>query len=155
MADKTFVMKDMGMKDIEARFAELAKGSVVVGYPGDGPMHESGQFTVAALAITHEFGVPDNNLPARPFMKQTWNLHKGDVRYKQRLAFGMALRGRWSPRQALARLGIDYEDKIRDTIDNGNFVPLKAETIRRKGSSRILIDTGDLRRRVTSKVVGL
>lgn len=143
------------MAEIERHFKELSRAKVVVGYPGDGPMHESGQFTVAALAVAHEFGVPDQGLPARPFMRQTWDNNQADVRAKQRLAFGMALRGRWSTRVALERLGLDYEDKVRATIDAGNFEPLKAATKRRKGSSRILIDTGDLRRRVTSKVVGL
>lgn len=153
MSGKTFTVKDMGMKAIEVRFAELSRSHVVVGYPGDGPMHESGQFTVATLAIAHEFGVPDNNLPARPFMRQTWETNREDVKAKQRLAFGMALRGRWAPRVALARLGLDYEDKIRATIDTGNFAPLSPRTIKRKKSTALLIDTGDLRRRVVSKVV--
>ena len=155
MAGKTFTLKDRGMTEVMQHFQVLSRGKVVVGYPGDGPMHESGQFTVAALAVAHEFGVPDNNLPARPFMRQTWNNNQADVKVKQRLAFGMALRGRWSPRMALERLGLDYEDKVRATIDAGNFEPIAAATKKRKGSSRILIDTGDLRRRVTSKVVGL
>lgn len=143
------------MEAITKHFAELSRGKVVVGYPGDGPMHESGQFTVAALAVVHEFGVPDKNLPSRPFMRQTWDNNKSAVKDKQRVAFGMALRGRWSPKRALELLGLDYEDRIRGTIDAGNFEPLKASTKRAKGSSKILIDTGDLRRRVTSKVVGL
>ena len=67
-ADRTFTVKDMGMKAIEERFRALSRGSVVVGYPGDGPMHEGGEMPVAALAIVHEYGVPDRNIPARPFI---------------------------------------------------------------------------------------
>lgn len=154
-ADRTFTVKDMGMKDVEERFRALSKGSVVVGYPGDGPMHEGGEMTVAALAIVHEYGVPDQNIPSRPFMRKTWEGNKGDTKKKAQLAFGSVIRGRWTPREALSRMGLDYEDKIRATIDNGNFKPLKPATVAAKGSSKPLIDTGDLRRRVTSKVVGV
>lgn len=153
--DPTFKVKDMGMKALEERFRELSRVSVVVGYPGGGPMHESGEMTVAALAIVHEYGVPDRNIPSRPFMRQTWQNNKRDTKDKARLAFGSVLKGRWTPYQALSRMGLDYEDKIRATIDDGNFKPLKPDTIKAKGSSKPLIDTGDLRRRVTSKVVGL
>ena len=154
MSKSPFIIKDKGMQKAMQSFQELSRLHVVVGYPGDGPMHEGGKFSVAALAITHEFGVPDMNLPSRPFMRNTWLGNKAVVKDRAKLAFTMAVRGKWSPRVALSRLGLFYEDKIRDTIDNGNFKPLSQGTIDAKGSSAILIDTGDLRRRVASKVVG-
>jgi hypothetical protein len=36
---------------------------------------------------------------------------------------------------------------------NGKFAPLKAKTIKRKGSSKPLIDTGQLRQSITYRVV--
>ena len=45
---------------------------------------------------------------------------------------------------------------INDAFESGGFgewAPLKPETIRRKGSDKILIDTGDLRRSISYEVM--
>lgn len=155
---QTFKYRDLGAKKKMAAFKELSELAVVVGYPGDGPMHasadgEKSNFTVAQLAVVHEFGSPVNNVPARPFMQQTWWRNRHETKKKSLMAFYMAITAHWSPKQALQNLGLFYEDKVRDTIDNGYFRPLKQATIEAKGSSKPLIDTGDLRRRVATKVV--
>lgn len=154
MADKTFVLKDLGMEAIKDTFKKLSQAHVVVGYPGEGPVHEGSDMSVAAIAVVTEYGSPANNVPARPFMRQTWGRNRAETKLKAQLAFGMAVRQKWSVRDSLQRLGLFYEDKVRDTIDNGSFEALAQTTIDRKGSSKPLIDTGDLRRRVATKVVG-
>ena len=42
---------------------------------------------------------------------------------------------------------------MKNTFTTGSFTPNKPATIKRKGSSRPLIDTGHLRQSITSKVV--
>lgn len=59
------------------------------------------------------------------------------------------------PLKILIRLGIACENVIQDAFSSGGFGFWKfilPSTVRRKGSARELIDTGQLRRSITSKV---
>lgn len=172
MSDTTSVYRDLGLARITNDLRDLARGSVLVGWPGNGKKHRevthvrapSGKVTprkaktetpmdVARLALIHEFGSPKNNLPARPIMRQT------NQKYGRSLP-GIAARltkdviaGTRTPGQALARLGVYWEGRIKLMFREGIFRPLKPATIARKGSSKPLIDSGQLRQSVTSVVV--
>lgn len=50
--------------------------------------------------------------------------------------------------QIAKEIGIVLQDEIQQQITKGNFVPNAPSTIKRKGSSRPLIDTGNLRQSV-------
>ncbi|WP_252715295.1 hypothetical protein [Acinetobacter junii] len=50
-------------------------------------------------------------------------------------------------------LGMQAAADVQMYMVNGKFAPLKAKTIKRKGSSKPLIDTGQLRQSITYKVV--
>jgi hypothetical protein len=50
---------------------------------------------------------------------------------------------------ALGQMGNFLVGAVRKQIRNGHFVPLKPATIRRKGSSKPLIDTGQMMNGVT------
>lgn len=54
-------------------------------------------------------------------------------------------------RGALAAIGELYTDQIKDKILKGPFKPLSDITIHRKGSSRPLIDTAQMRNSVTHR----
>jgi hypothetical protein len=168
-----FVYKDLGMSRIRKEIELLGKGYVLVGWPGDGPTHREVTHTtsksgrtrakkgahtsipVAAIALVHEFGSPANNIPERPVMRKT------NRAYSRALAFAMArvvrqiYAGKLLPSMALKQLGVFWEGRIKTTFREGFFAPLKPATIARKGSSKPLIDSGQLRQSVTSRVVGL
>ena len=63
------------------------------------------------------------------------------------------MNGKVSPFDGLSKLGVSYEGEMKKTFLVGQFIPNKPATIKRKGSSRPLIDTGHLRQSITSKVV--
>lgn len=156
MADTEFVYKDLGLDRIRRDLAKLDHGRVVVGWPGNGPTHDKGGMSVASLAIVHEFGSPKNGIPSRPVMRQTnARFGKGPLpRLGERL-YKQILQGTTAPGTALKQLGVYWEGCIKRMFREGVFAPLKPATIRRKGSSKPLIDSGQLRASVTSKVEGL
>ena len=57
------------------------------------------------------------------------------------------LRGR-SAEQILKELGVFQKDLMQNEIITGDFAPNAPSTIRRKGSSKPLIDTGRMRQSV-------
>ncbi|WP_368648977.1 hypothetical protein ABRY95_13820 [Castellaniella ginsengisoli] len=56
-------------------------------------------------------------------------------------------------KRIMARVGLEAEGAIKDYITNLDTPPNAASTIRKKGSSNPLIDTGNMRDSVTSTVV--
>ena len=50
--------------------------------------------------------------------------------------------------QVLKEIGVFQKDMVQTTIEDGYFEPNSEETIRRKGSSHPLIDTGTMKNSV-------
>lgn len=111
------------------------------------------------IANVHEFGVIISKatgnivIPERSFMRSTFDEKERDwakfmeSRLKKVLNFQMTVEQMYD--QVGAKAVSDIQKKIRDLRD-----PPNAEsTIEKKGSSNPLIDSGDMRRRVTWKVV--
>jgi hypothetical protein len=157
---------------IKARLGNLDAKAVVVGWPGDGsPLHQerdssgavktSPDTTVAYIATVHEFGSPSRNIPARPILKTAaakYGSQLGNV--TSRLYKGV-LAGSIDESKALAQLGLYWEGKVRRVFtDSPGWAELRPATIARKttksglSGAQPLIDTGHLRRSVTSRVVG-
>lgn len=168
----TFVYKDLGLARIKQELRALHRGHALVGWPGNGPKHREvthfrqkngnvgrrkakvpGKVDIASLAIIHEFGSPKNNLPARPVMRQTNQRHSKALQGVTRRILVSIYEGRLLPTQALRQLGVFWEGKIKQTFRDGMFAPLRPATIAKKGSSKPLIDSGQLRQSVTSRVV--
>ena len=59
------------------------------------------------------------------------------------------LNGSRTIHQSLTRVGIVAQGDVQMSISTGNWEPNAKSTIRRKGSSRPLIDTGAMRQAVT------
>jgi phage gpG-like protein len=98
-----------------------------------------------ALAVIHEFGVPQKRIPSRPFLRSTFDAKRDDWRRLLERMAPQVLRGKLSVEQALGLLGQRASADVKRRITTGsNFVPNAPITIARKGSSRPLIDTGRL-----------
>lgn len=106
-----------------------------------------------SLGLEHEMGNPDTNLPPRSFLKMPLEQYMGKV-----LKFDWLRRARMSgAKSAVKLLGVMGEETVQEAFATGGFgqwAPLKKETIRRKGgSTRILIDSAQLRKAISSRVV--
>ena len=111
--------------------------------------------TNAMIGFVHEFGSYTAKIPERSFLRVPLMLFLGtavnEASGKINKAIEMA-----DVARAYAILGIAAEKVIQEafaTGGNGSWPKLKSMTIARKGSSAILIDSGQLRKSITSKVV--
>jgi len=112
----------------------------------------------AELGLIHEFGSKTENIPARSFLrfplefkgKALTNLIVKDKEKIQKVIANDGLKSVYK------KLGAAAEAIIQEAFETGGFgqwPDITEATKKRKKSSSILIDTGQLRRSVTSKVV--
>jgi hypothetical protein len=101
-------------------------------------------------AASNEFGT--NEIPERSFLRA--GIDEGRRRL-QEFAKSQAVRvllGKIKKKNALKLLGLKAEEGVIRKIDKGPFKPNAPATIKKKGSSKPLIDTGRLRQAITSRV---
>lgn len=99
----------------------------------------------ATIGFIHEYGAPKAGIPARPFLSQTFQNRRAElIAIQTKIAQGI-LTGKLDERKAMELLGAWAVGAIKATITkDGNFAPLKPATIKRKGSDKPLIDSGQL-----------
>ena len=146
---KPFAVTSRLVKDIDMTvFDELKKrlvgdGKVVhVGIP-EGKKETDGT-PVAMIAAVHEYGSPSQGIPERPFLRVA--IQKNRVKYARlnRINLVKMMRGQMGMEQALGQLGEMAKGDVQAEIRSGDFAPLKEATVKRKGSSRPLIDPGQM-----------
>jgi phage gpG-like protein len=169
MARSRVKVIDHGWKRIKKEIDKIHKSYVKVGaitgggekkytthdsVPGGEPQgNQNRSMTVAHLASVHEFGVPSQNIPSRPFMAQAFNKNKSKLKKVIRQLVSDIFKGSIKTDGALRKLGVIHQGQVRETITSGSFTPLKTATVRRKGSSKPLQDTGRLKQSIDFEVV--
>ncbi len=118
----------------------------LVGIHESAGMVDDGKMTVATLGAIQHFG--NDRIPARRWLDR--GAESGAKEYLDTVREGIK-QGRDS-RQIMASVGVEAEGAIKQYITDLDSPPNKPSTIRRKGSSNPLIDTGNMRASVTSKV---
>lgn len=103
--------------------------------------------TTATLGAIQHFG--NDDIPARPWLDK--GLESGTKEILETIQEGIAEGG--DAKQVIARAGQEAESAIKQYIDDLDTPPNKPATIKQKGSSNPLIDTGNMRNSVTSVVV--
>lgn len=91
-------------------------------------------------------------IPARPFLLNSVTRHADKYKEALRVSAKPILRGTQTVPAVLTRLGILAADDIKQEIVNTLSPPNSPTTIRMKGSSHPLIDTGELRNAATWKL---
>lgn len=100
---------------------------------------------LAVIAAIHEFGLGD--MPQRSFLRSAYDenlpmIDKMIQRVANGAVFGLGTNA------ALNQLGNVVQGMVQRKIVDGPFVPNSPATIKRKKSSRPLIDTGHLRQSI-------
>lgn len=99
-----------------------------------------------AVAQYLEYGT--NKMPARPFMRQT--------SAKNNKKWSALYRKLWQtesdPKKILGKIAVRVQSDIRMTIRDGEFAPLKPNTVKAKGFDKTLIDTGHLLRSIDWRI---
>lgn len=100
---------------------------------------------LAVIAAIHEFGL--DNMPRRSFLRSAYDenlpmIDKMIQRVANGAVFGLGTNA------ALNQLGNVVQGMVQRKIVDGPFVPNSPATIKRKKSSKPLIDTGHLRQSI-------
>lgn len=121
-------------------------GSVKVGVLADteqGGLHavdEQGKaaaLTVAEIAVVNEFGTEDEHVPARPFLRPTFDAERERLAKVAEHYVGEILDGKISPVRALGLLGLDLASAVKRRIQAG-VSPANAPStaLRKAGTGR-------------------
>lgn len=118
----------------------------------NGRTAEAGLFGgfAAKKATWQEYGT-SRGIPARPFLRNTQYENENQWRQKTSQDIVQVFEGGLSSSAVLSKLGLLMVQDIRKTIDAGNFAPLSPVTVAKKGSSKPLVDTGDMYGEITHK----
>lgn len=137
---------DEALKKLENTLKDSDK-VVLVGVPKGAGVYEDG-LTIATIAAVNEFGTADGHIPARPFLRP--GVEDGAEAYLRLVEKEMpdVLSGKNPMDRLLSRLGAVAVGNVQKKIVDGPFEANAESTIKAKGSSSPLIDTGALRQSI-------
>lgn len=147
------ILKDTngkGLQKLEAFLKDMQGHKLYVGVTKSSNSRPKDGASNALIAYVHEFGI---GVPERSFLRSTV-LEQAQKYVKiQRDNIIPAIKsGVMTAEEAYRRLGIVASNDVKLKITNGPFTALDQKTIDRKGSSKPLIDTGELRQSITYEV---
>ena len=118
--------------------------AVYVGFPAEfnEKVEGSDNFNLASLAAVLEFG--NERIPSRPFLRQTLaeNQEKYIALFVKLFESGVSIE------QIYEQIALIAQGDVQQNIVNGKWTANAPSTIKRKKSSKPLIDTGKLRQSV-------
>lgn len=145
-----------GLERFRAQLTELAAGRVQVGLFAN----TSGRFADEGrvqdnptLGFVHEFG--GGRSPERSWLRMPLSLHLAPLILSRGTRWLESLRTQGAKR-TLAFLGILAEDTIQEAFATrgfGAWAPNAPETVRKKKSSAPLIESAQMRKAISSRVV--
>lgn len=139
------------LKQLARELRALDAGAVDVGLLG-GKRHEKvPEMTVAEIATVHEFGSDNGHIPERPFIRQTLREHNNYVELLARESRKF-MNDQQSNATMLFKIGETVRGDIVQQITTGTFTPLAESTIKAKGSTSPLIDSGFMRNSIEWRV---
>ena len=142
-----------GLKGFLERFKDIGKPKVYIGVPASkNSIHKDSKINMATLLAIHVLGAPSRGIPQRDPLRPP--LIANAQRYTDLMAQGIknALANGTDPNIVYEKIGIVAVNDVNDYFVNGSFKPLNQKTIDRKGSSKPLIDTEELRGAITYEV---
>lgn len=104
---------------------------------------------VADIAFKNNFGSFKEKIPARPFGSTLIPRYKEKIERVIRKELKAYVEGKQTLEAAYNRIGLACSGFMKDNLTNGDWKPNAPFTVFLKGSSRPLIDTGQMRQSIT------
>lgn len=154
------VIKDeSNVEEILQVLKDLEDTEVVVGVIGEGEKYEDSDITVLGVATIHEFGYSGvgkdgvfRNIPERSFIRASADAYREQVLDEFDDMIEKVLELQVSPNTLFHAIGEYCVKVIQDYIKEMTTPALSKFTIERKGSSKLLIDKGQLIGSITYEV---
>jgi len=155
VAKAEVIDRDLGWKRIVKALGDTAadpNSVAYVGYFETGEARIDGEITNAELAVIHEYGT--DKIPERSFMRSTFDRLRPNYEALVAKLAPQVVDGKMTLAKLLDLVGLKIENDIRRTVKTGSGVPPPnaPSTIKRKGSSRTLVNTGQLINSLTHSV---
>ena len=107
----------------------------------------------AELLAIHEHGTFDGRIPARPLLEPVLKQEQEFINENFAEYINLIQDQKFDEADVhLERMAIYLEGRLVSYFDNNTWTPNAPSTIKRKGSAKPLIDTGDLRRSIRAFV---
>lgn len=135
-------------KKLQKILKELADKEVRVGFQQGKATEEDGT-DVCDIAAWNELGTV--NMPSRPFLRMSVDDNSDKINSFMSAQKRSIINGEPADR-ILKKIGIFQKDLIQEKITEGSFEPNAPSTIKAKGSSKPLIDTGRMRQSVNFEI---
>lgn len=121
------------VEEIVQGVRRLTGQEVLVGVPAKDAQRDGGPVSNAAIGYWMEFGVPESNVPARPFLVPGVRNYEDRAVLRLRRAAELALEGQGDKaNQQLTAIGLEAVSAVKAKITEGPFVPLAPSTIARR-----------------------
>lgn len=141
-------INNKGLENELALMKKFAKASIKVGIQADSGDYPDGT-SVVDVAIWNEVGT--TKTPSRPFVRQCFADNQQVV--AQYLGFAVLRVAKGANlSQELSKIGQWYQDKQKNTLKSYPWTPNAPSTVKRKKSSKPLVDTGQLVNAIRYKV---
>lgn len=156
MARSRVVDVDRGYARVLRTLQHLHGGGVYVGIRQEkgSEVEEGDDLNLAQIAAVNEFGSSDGHVPERSFLRSTVDENK--ERYFSQMVkdLGSTVDGdvMFSEQQVLKRMGLRAVADVQKKITELQDPPNAPSTIKRKGSSNPLIDTGRMRQSIDYEI---
>lgn len=106
---------------------------------------------LAVIAAIHEYGL--GGMPQRSFLRSTYDENKEKIVGRASFIIRSVMDNQNISQATLEKLGNYVQGLVQKKIRNGSFTPNAPSTIKRKGSSKPLIDTGHLRQSIRYVII--
>lgn len=110
----------------------------------DGSNNHSEGITVFQIGMIHEFGAPEKNIPRRSFIRVPIENNIKEIIKLIENNHKLVSENSMSAKVALDRIGLKAQNTIKKSFRDNDWKANSRATVKRKGSSRPLIDTGQL-----------
>jgi len=141
---RNVIDKDLGLKRFKAELEKAKVATVLIGvHQGD----MNGGKSIAEYGAYNEFGT--SSIPDRSFMRTSFDENNSRISRDIEREYNKLKLGSTDVYTALSLIGLRHSDDIKRTITYRNILPaLAPSTVKRKGSSKTLIDSGALRKSI-------
>lgn len=135
----------------ETNIKEFQENIIKIGLPekvGKTEHSDSG-LTVAQVGASHEYGVPEKGIPKRSFLREPIINEQKKINKFIKNKFSQVAGNSMTATTALNQIGLLGQNISKESFRNNDWEALKSSTIKSKGSSSPLIDSGQLNQSIT------
>lgn len=150
------VERGPGFRELERALARIRRQEVVAGVLGEDAdeVTDDGEATLIKVASVNEFGSDDGRIPERSYIRSTAEDNAEEWERMQTNVLKAVAEGKPETHidKLLEGVGVRMQSQIQERIVELDDPPNAPSTIKAKGSSSPLIDTGQLKSSISHEV---